>query len=332
MVEHAGKLDIQKSNKIVNILIFDIEKSMNWDAVSFDWNHIRAFLATAESGSLSAAARLLKQTQPTLSRQISLLEAALELTLFERGTRAMRLTDAGAELLSHVRDMAESANHISRIAAGQSQSIEGTVRLTCSDAMAAYALPSCLVSLRKQFPGICVELVPSNDMSDLTRRDADIAIRHARPTQPDLVAKRLPDIEISLFASEAYLGTLGPLDSLTDFSAANFIGYNSPLRLIPQIKALGIPVTAANFGLTTSTGSAMYELVREGAGIAFLPTNVAEGRLGLRRILPNAPVLPMETWLVTHREIQTNRRIRLTLDHLARDIASGNWSRLAAKT
>lgn len=323
---------MQKTNRIDEKLIPDIEKTMNWDSVSFDWNHIRAFLATVETGSLSAAARALKQTQPTLSRQISLLEEALQLTLFERGTRNMRLTDAGTELLTYVRGMADAATQISRVAAGQSQAIEGSVRITSSDAMAAYALPPCIISLRNKHPGISVELVPSQEMSDLTRRDADIAIRHARPEQPDLVAKRIADIEISLFASRDYLASLGPIDALADYAAASFIGYGHPERLVPQINAMGIPVTKINFGITTTNGSTMYELVREGAGIAFLPTIVAEGRLGLQRIRPDAPVFNMETWLVTHREIQTNRRIRITFDHLAKEIAQGGWANLVAKS
>lgn len=304
---------------------------MNWDAISFDWNHIRAFLATVEHGSLSGAARALRQTQPTLSRQISMLEDALKLTLFERGTRVMQLTDAGTELLIHVRGMAELATQISRVAAGQSQAIEGTVRITSSDAMAAYALPRCLISLRRAHPGISVELVPSNEMTDLTRRDADIAIRHVRPEQPDLVAKRIADIEISLFASEDYLQELGPMTQLADFAQADFIGYQHPERLVAQISAMGIPVSKNNFGITTSNGSTMYELVRDGAGIAFLPTVVAQGRLGLRKIMPDAPTFNMETWLVTHREIQTSRRIRLTFDHLAAELAQDKWASLIAK-
>ena len=305
---------------------------MNWDAISFDWNHIRAFLATVENGSLSAAARALKQTQPTLSRQISLLEDALELTLFERSTRSLRLTDAGSELLQHVKGMADAASQISRVAAGQNQTIEGTVRITSSDAMAAYALPPCVVSLRRKHPGISIELVPSNEMSDLTRREADIAIRHKRPEQPDLVAKRIDDIEISLFASAEYLEAFGPAGSLADFSGASFIGFQHRERLVSQVTAMGIPVTRENFGITATTGSAMYELVREGAGIAFLPIIVAEGRLGLRRILPEAPSFKMETWLVTHREIQTSRRIRLTFDHIAENLAKDRWCGLIARS
>ena len=309
-----------------------IRKRMNWDAISFDWNHVRAFLAVVEQGSLSGAARVLRQTQPTLSRQISALEAALALTLFERGPRVMQITESGAELLAHVRGMADAATQISRIAAGQSQTIEGTVRITSSDAMAAYALPRCLISLRRVHPGISIELEPSNETADLTRRDADIAIRHIRPEQPDLVAKRIADIEISLFAAASYLDELGPVAGPADFANATFIGYQTPERLVPQISAMGFPVTKANFGVTTSNGSTMYELVRDGAGIAFLPTIVAEGRLGLRRILPDAPTFNMETWLVTHREIQTSRRIRLTFDHLARELAKDRWASLIART
>ncbi|MEO0495986.1 MAG: LysR family transcriptional regulator [Pseudomonadota bacterium] len=299
---------------------------MNWDAVSFDWNHIRAFLATVEEGSLSGAARALKQTQPTLSRQISLLEDKLSLTLFERGTRTMELTHAGAELLTHVRAMTDAASQISRVAAGQNQSVEGIVRITSSDAMATHALPRCLINLRTLYPGIQIELVPSNELSDLTRRDADIAIRHIRPQQPDLVAKRLADIEITLFASKRYLDELNG----RTLAEASFIGYGHAERLVPQVNAMGIAVTAANFGFTTNNGNTLYELAREGAGIALLPVSVASDKMGLVRVLPDAQPFKMETWLVTHREIQTSLRIRLTFDHLAEELGKRRWRDLGA--
>ena len=186
-------------------------------------------------------------------------------------------------------------------------------------------MPRIIIALRQMHPGISVELVPTNEMSDLTRRDADIAIRHSRPEQPDLVAKRLADTDITLFASEAYIDSLGPLSEPSDLAAANFIGYQTPERLMPQMQALGIPVTKENFGVTTTHGPTMYELVREGAGIALLPTAVSEGQFGLRRVLPALPPFSMPTWLVTHREIQTSRRIRITFDHLARELGKDAW-------
>ncbi len=305
---------------------------MNWNAISFDWNHIRAFLATVEHGSLSGAARALGQTQPTLSRQISSLEEALQLTLFERGPRVMELTEAGTELLAHVRAMTDAATQISRVAAGQSQVIEGAVRITSSDAMAAYSLPRILIDLCNEYPGISIELAPTNEMSSLTRREADIAIRHVRPEEPDLVAKRLADIEVTLFASKSYLDELGPVNEPKDLAEASFIGFEQPERLIPQLTAMGVPVTRKNFRITTTTGSAMYELAREGAGIAILPAIVSEGRLGLKRVLPQLPTFEVPVWLVTHREISTSRRIRIVFDHLASELGKENWSSLIAKS
>ena len=143
---------MRKSKEIDEIRIFGMRISMKFDASSFDWNQIRAFLATVEHGSLSAAAKVLGQTQPTLSRQITSLEDRLGVTLFERGTRSMVLTDAGAELLEPVRHMAEAANQVARIATGQNQSAEGTVSITSSDAMAIYALPQCIADLRQHHP------------------------------------------------------------------------------------------------------------------------------------------------------------------------------------
>lgn len=293
---------------------------MNWDAISFDWNHIRAFLATVEHGSLSGAARALRQTQPTLSRQITSLEEALEVTLFERGTRVMLLTDSGTELLTHVQSMADAATQISRVATGQSEAVRGTVRITSSDAMAAYALPRCMISLRRENPGISIELMPSNGVSDLTRREADIAIRHVQPAQPDLVAKRLRDIDVSLFATPAYLDSLGDIKTPADLANAEFIGFDTPDRLVAQLNAFGIPVTRDNFGITTDSGSVGFELAREGAGIGILPVETAENLLGLRRVLAEIPTVQMPVWLVTHREIQTNPRIRLTYDHLSTEL------------
>ena len=174
---------------------------MNWQAISFDWNQVRAFLATVEEGSLSAAARALGQTQPTLSRQVSGLEQDLGVTLFERGPRTMTLTDAGVELVDHVRAMGEAAAYLSLAASGQSQAIEGHVSITATDMMATYLLPTMLNRLRESAPNIIVELIASNDVRDLIKREADIAIRHARPDQADLIAKLVGNVSAQLYAS-----------------------------------------------------------------------------------------------------------------------------------
>ncbi|MEL6416189.1 MAG: LysR family transcriptional regulator, partial [Pseudomonadota bacterium] len=174
---------------------------MNWQAISFDWNQVRAFLATAEEGSLSAAARALGQTQPTLSRQVAALEEELGVTLFERAGRAMALTSAGADLLDHVRVMADAANRISLSASGQSQTIAGKVVITATGNMATRQLPPIIKKIHAVAPELEIDILPSNEVQDLTRREADISIRHARPEQPDLIAKLLMETKAHLYAS-----------------------------------------------------------------------------------------------------------------------------------
>ena len=122
---------------------------MNWQAISFDWNQVRAFLATAEEGSFSGAARALKSTQPTIGRQVSALEGSLGVTLLERSVRGLTITQAGRELLDHVRAMGEAAALISMVADGQSQEVMGEVTITATDLMSAAILPAILAPLRQ---------------------------------------------------------------------------------------------------------------------------------------------------------------------------------------
>ena len=153
--------------------------------ISFDWNRARAFLITAEEGSFSAAARALRSTQPTVGRQVAGLEEELGVTLFERVGTRLELTVSGLELLEHVRAMGDAANRTSLVATGQSESVEGNVSITASEAIAAFLLPPILEKLRRSHPGITLELVISNEARDLHRREADIAIRNFEPEHPD---------------------------------------------------------------------------------------------------------------------------------------------------
>src|SRR5438105_14572604 len=157
---------------------------MDWRSVKFDWNRARAFLVTAEEGSLSAAARALGMAQPTLGRQVDALEAELGVVLFERVGRGFTLTPSGLELLEHVRSMGDAANRVSLAAAGQSQTIEGTICIAASEVHAALLLPPIVRKLRMAQPGIHIEIVASSSASDLRRREADIAIRNFAPSEP----------------------------------------------------------------------------------------------------------------------------------------------------
>lgn len=295
---------------------------MNWAAIAFDWNQVRAFLATAEEGSLSAAARVLGQTQPTLSRQVTSLEQALGVTLFERGPRAVSLTEAGLGLLEHVRTMGEAAARISLSASGQAQGIDGDVSITAGDMLATYALPPVLARLRAQWPGIGLTIYPSSDIRDIIRREADIAIRHVRPEHGDLVARRLPDSAAGLFASRGLLDQQGVPDNADALVRYPFVGLAPMERFLPSLSTVAPAISLDQFKVIAANGATMVELVRHGLGIGVLPVYVAKGFPDLVPILSDAVALPVPIWLVTHRELHTSRRIRLTFDLLVRALAS----------
>ena len=290
---------------------------MDWQSVSFDWNQVRAFLVTAEEGSFSAASRALGLTQPTLGRQVSALEDRLGVTLFERLGRSLALTPSGLELLDHVRAMGDAASRLSLTASGQSQRIEGRVCITATDVMSMYLLPDALKRLREVAPGIEVEVVASNDVRDLRRREADIAIRHARPEQPDLIAKLLRETSIHLYASSDYLDQHGRPTSPSDLSEAVFIGFDQSDRLLTRLNEIGLTLTKNNFKLISESGAVAWELVKQGLGIGLMVKEVGDRTAGVECILPDLDPITVPIWLVTHRELHTSRRIRLVFDLLA---------------
>ncbi len=294
---------------------------MNWQSVSFDWNQVRALLATAEEGSFSAAARALNTTQPTIGRQISSLEEALGLTLFERTVRGPTLTEAGRDLIEHVRAMGEAATLISVVATGRSQEITGEVAVTASDMLAASVLPAILSKLRLQAPGIRIRIIASNDIQNLTRREADIAIRHVRPEQPDLIARHVGDLRANLYAARSYLDRAGRAQTARDLAEHAFVGIPDSDRLIAALHERDIPVRAESFVMSSESGVVIWELVKAGFGISMLPDVLGAAEPGVEKVLPSLPSPEFPVWLVTHRELKTNPRIRLVFDTLARGLA-----------
>ena len=293
---------------------------MNWQAISFDWNQVRAFLATAEEGSFSGAARALKSTQPTIGRQISALEASLGVTLLERSVRGLTLTQAGRELLDHVRAMGEAAALISLTADGQSQEVTGEVTVTATDLMSAAILPAILAPLRQNAPGIRVRIVATGDIRNLMQREADIAIRHVRPDQPDLIARHVGDFRGNLYAASAYLERAGRPRTPREVADHAFVGNPDPDRLIAPLHNQGVPVRAENFVMSSDSNVVEWELVKAGYGISMMPEVLCDAEPGIEKVLPSLPSLQFPIWLVTHRELRTNRRIRVVFDHLARGL------------
>lgn len=293
---------------------------MDWRSVKFDWSKARAFLVTAEEGSLSAAARALGMAQPTLGRQVDGLEQELGIVLFERVGRGLTLTPSGLELLDHVRDMGEAAGRVSLTALGQSQALEGTICISASETYAAVLLPPIIAKLRLLEPGIQVEIVVANHASDLRRREADIAIRNFRPTEPDLIAKKIGDAQAALYATPEYIAKIGHPTKPYDLRNADFVNMDHSGLILKGLNTLGLGLTEANFPLFTESYLVMWELVRQGAAIGFLDAHIGDADTSVRRVLPDLEPLVFPIWLVSHRELNTSRRIRMVYDFLATEL------------
>ena len=295
---------------------------MNWSTVSFDWNQARAFLATVEEGSLSAAARALGVTQPTLGRQVAALEAALDVVLFERVGKSLVPTPSGLELADHVRAMFEAASRVSLTASGRSEAIDGKVRITASDVMSALLLPPVMAELRARAPRVEFEIVAANDIRDLQSREADIAIRHVRPEQPDLIAKLVADATAHFYAAPAYLERRGRPQTFDDLSAHDFVGLGNNARMIELLNPLGLGLDEDNFRLGSESGVVSWEMAKSGLGIIIMSDEVAAMSPSMERLLPEMEPFVFPVWLTAHRELHTSRRIRLVFDVLAEFLRS----------
>lgn len=291
---------------------------MDWTSIAFDWNRARAFLVTAEEGSLSAAARALNMTQPTLGRQVAALEQELGVTLFERVGRGLTLTDAGARLLDHVRGMGEAARAVSLTAGGEVQEIAGDVAITASEIYAQWLLPPVLMRLREAAPGIRVTVVAANDIRDLRRREADIAIRNTQPDDAELIGKRLAQDVGTLFATPDCLARFGHPQTLADLARCDFIGFPELDGYIGALARFGVSVTLANFPILATSHPVHWEYACQGLGLGAGPCGLGDSEPRLKRVLPDAPRFDYPVWLVAHRELRTSPRVRLVWDLLAR--------------
>lgn len=294
---------------------------MDWRAIKFDWNRARAFLVTAEEGSLSAAARALGMAQPTVGRQVSALEQELGVVLFERVGRGLTPTPGALELLDHVRSMGEAAGRVSLAASGRAQTIDGTICITASEVVCAYLLSPIIARLRTEYPGIHVDLVASNQARDLRRREADIAVRNFRPTDPDLVTKKVKEVGGRLYAAVEYLERIGRPREMQALSRADFIGFDRGDALIDGLNAMGMSLTQANFVLVTDNQLVQWELVKQGVGIGMMTDDIGDLEPRVERALPPMAAIPVPMWLTTHREVHTSRRVRVVFDLLAEALA-----------
>ena len=273
-----------------------------------------------EAGSFSAAARLRRLTQPTLGRHIEQLERQLGAPLFLRSPRGLQPTDLALALAPHLADMAAAAGAAGRDAAGAADQAGGVVRVAASEIMGVEVLPDILARFREAHPRIDVEMAVSNKIEDLSRRDADIAVRMARPTQNAIVAKKVGDVGFGFYATERYLAQHGVPADLDDLERHALIGYdrNAPPKVDIDI---GRPITRDLFSLRTDSDAAQLALLRAGFGIGVCQHQIGR-RAGLVRVLPTTFQFRLDIWICMHEALRGSPRMRLMFDFLAKEFAA----------
>jgi DNA-binding transcriptional LysR family regulator len=245
------------------------------------------------------------------------LEEELGVVLFERIGRGLALTPTGLELLDHARAMGESALLLSRVAAGQSLSLDGPVCISASEIISSYVLPPILSDIHARHPGIQLEVVATNQTSDLKRREADIALRNFRPREPDLVARKVRQDKGYLYATPEYLCSLENPRSLEGLSRGDFLAFDHSDVFINGLAKMGLHLSSSNFPWVTSSQAVQWALITRGSGIGVMMDVVGDIDPRVVRVLPDQISFSFDTWLTSHREIRTSRRVRTVFDLLA---------------
>jgi DNA-binding transcriptional LysR family regulator len=290
-------------------------------ASTIEWELYRSLLGVLRAGSLSGAARVLGVAQPTVGRHVAALEAALGLVLFTRSQTGLLPTEAALSLRTHAEAMESTAAALERAAASYGDGVRGVVRVTASEMIAVEVLPPVLAALRARHPALDVELALSNSVQNLLQREADIAVRMVRPTQEQLVARRVGTIGIGLHAHRDYLARHGTPAGLDDLAGHTLIGYDRGAPFIHAAMRRWPQLAPKRFSLRTDSDVAQLALIRAGAGIGMCQVALARRDPALVRLLPAEFSLPLETWVTMHEDLRDSPRCRVTFDALAEALA-----------
>jgi DNA-binding transcriptional LysR family regulator len=286
-------------------------------ANNIGWELYRAFLGVLKEGSLSGAGRALGITQPTVGRHIAALEEALGVVLFTRSQLGLIPTEIALALRNHAEAMESTAASLERAAASHGEGVRGVVRVSASEVIGVEVLPPIVTRLREQHPDLKVELVLTNRVQDLLRREADIAVRMVRPKQEQLVARRIGQIEVGLHARKEYLARHGTPRNVGELAAHSVIGYDQPTAFVRRAGKSFAGFNREVFSLRTDSDLAQLALVRCGAGIGGCQVALARQDTRLVRVLPKAFSLQLETWITMHEDLRNSPRCRATFDALA---------------
>jgi DNA-binding transcriptional LysR family regulator len=298
--------------------------SRPFDPAQLDWNLLRSFGAVMDHGSFTQAAQQLGSSQPTLSRQIAQLEAALGAPLFERTARgllptaaARALAEPAARMLAAARACAVAADET----AGAQASLAGTVRLTASEVVSCHVLPPLLAALARRHPQLQIELVASDQLDNLLEHEADIAVRMVRPTQTALITRHIADWPLGLYAHRELLAD-APADLPALLSGTRKVGFDQSQLMIEGFRRAGYTLTRQDFHFRCDHQVVNLAAVRAGLGVGVVMVPLARRLPELVRVVPDAalPVLPV--WLTAHRALRSSRRLKTVFDALAEGLTA----------
>jgi DNA-binding transcriptional LysR family regulator len=286
-----------------------------------DWSLCRVFLAIAREGSLSGAARWLGVTHPTVRRDLGLLEDALGSALFVRSASGLVPTDLAIELQPIAQSMEAVAEAFMRTASAEASHVAGTVRITCSELMGVEVLPPILAELSGRHPGLQIELTPTRATEDLLQREADIAVRMARPSQLDLVARKVGRVRLGFYAHERWLARQAEPQTLPDLVRLRaMIGYDRDPALLRMLRSAGVEVEPTAFAFRCDSDLAQLAALRSGLGVGVCHDLIARRDPALRPVLPGVSHT-LEVWLAVTPSLRSTARVAATIEALANGLA-----------
>lgn len=274
-----------------------------------DWDDLRYFAELSRCGSLSAAARQLKVDHSTVGRRVAALEESLDVRLFDRLAHGWVLTPAGQQVAERLQVVEQELFALASFARGQGATLSGVVRITAPPALAAHFLAPRLGGMRSTHPQVEIELIGEIRNSNLTRREADLALRLGRPSEASLIGRRMPDCTFGLYGSRAYLESRRPSDW-------TLIGWDDVLEQSPQQQWLRRYADGRPVGVRSNDLAIQLAAVEAGYGVAVLPHFIAHDRGDLMCIERGDPLLRRELWLLVQSDVRRSPAVRAVMDLL----------------
>lgn len=285
----------------------------------FDWDDLRFFLAVARSGRLTAAARRLGADHATVSRRITSLEESLKAKLFERRPQGYALTGHGEQLLAKAESMETEALAIQSEIGGADMALSGTVRIGAPDGFGSSFLAPRFAGFAKAYPGLELQLIAMPRLLSLSKREADVAITLAPPKEGKVVARKLCDYRLGLYASQAYLDAMPKITAAEDLFAHRIVGYIDDLIFTPELDYLDEVAKGLRAQIQSSSVLAQMNAVAAGAGIGVIHHFMAVDEPRLVPVLPESISITRSFWLLVHADLKDVARVRAVVDFVVRE-------------